>query len=156
VIETDDYIVCANPRRFFWQKKQMKWLVVGYYNADSEREGAKVAAERRAEYVAKHLTQLPVETKVHQRPVWKTEDEDMPFKYDVIFSDKLALGLRLEVWYCHVDTPEPYVFNIELVDNDGDKLGLSAGDGEWYESKAACEAAGRVYFLVNYANTPDI
>jgi len=83
---------------------------------------------------------------------WKTEYEDMPFKYDVIFSDRLSEDFRLDVWYCHVQTPERYVFNVELVDIDGNELGMSQGDGQWYETRAACEAAGRLYYLMKYQN----
>ena len=74
-IETDDYVVCANPRRAFWQKKRLKWLVVGYYWNDADSGAAREAAQRRADYVAHHLTQLPTEIKVYQRQEWPEEIE---------------------------------------------------------------------------------
>jgi hypothetical protein len=76
MIETDDYIVCQNPRRMFWQKKRMEWLVVGYYDDDSEQPAAHAAAERRARHVAERG--LPVRTLTHKRNVFDdsyNEDE---------------------------------------------------------------------------------
>jgi hypothetical protein len=75
-IETDDYIVCSNPRRLPWQKKRMKWLVVGYYWQDEDAPAAMTAAKRRANHVAKHLTELPVETIIHQRQNWFDEEHE--------------------------------------------------------------------------------
>jgi hypothetical protein len=76
VIETDDYIVCANPRRFFFQKKRMEWLVVGYYSQDEDAAAALEAANRRARYVETHLTKLPTRTRIHQRQNWFDEEHE--------------------------------------------------------------------------------
>lgn len=69
-VETDEYYVCANVRRWFFQKERMEWLVVGYYWNDVDSEKAAIMAEKRANQLRKRDPQTSVRTLIHKRQVW--------------------------------------------------------------------------------------
>lgn len=66
--------------------------------------------------------------------------------FELVYSDILAEGYRLEI---ETYQDYGYVWTIQFLFDNGDSWG-SKGDGIWYKTQAACEAAGRLYYLMEY------
>lgn len=80
-----------------------------------------------------------------------------PHNREIIYQDMLAADVRLTVTLHDVSEPvrHSYTWRIHFLDETGESYG-SANDGQWYESRAAAEAAGRLHFSLEFDGFDDI
>lgn len=69
----------------------------------------------------------------------------------IVHTEMLDKNTQLEVREHDTSDPKKYTFRLMYLNDDGEYYG-SGGDGQWYETLAACIAAGHIDYQLDHAD----